>query len=132
MASDIFSISSAFVSAVFHSDLGRRLTNTSESSIPMTSVATSGDPVLETTSSTSGKRRRSRSRRVVDAKDSDSEILGETPGIDDQVALVEFGQKLGPKLRPQAQAEGKDDSGWQRRSRTDDESLEREADRKTS
>ena len=70
-ASLIFSTSSPLVRAVVHSDRGFSITNTSPSSMPMTSVASSGLPERLTTVITSGNRFRTRSIRPVPAATSE-------------------------------------------------------------
>jgi hypothetical protein len=70
-ASLIFSTSSPLVRAVVHSERGFSITNTSPSSMPMTSVASSGLPERLTTVVTSGNRFRTRSIRPVPAATSE-------------------------------------------------------------
>jgi hypothetical protein len=59
-----------------HSDLGFSITKTSERSSPITSVATSGLPVRDTTVRTSGNRSSTFSISVVARSDSVSDTLG--------------------------------------------------------
>ncbi len=64
-AFSIFSTRSSLVFAEVHSSFGFRITKTSPSSIPMTSVASSGLPDRLTTVMTSGNLFRTRSIRPV-------------------------------------------------------------------
>jgi hypothetical protein len=64
------------VRAVFQVACGFRITKTSEISTPIGSVAISARPVFDTTVSTSGNCRNTRSSSVVCRTDSSSEMLG--------------------------------------------------------